>query len=150
MLGKPLTSPVRSPSSRRATTRASTGTSSWPRSSATCAGVRKPSRWSRRYGFERTGWTYLIHFPELLRHESYVPEWILGALFAAGVTYGVDEEAIDSLCADWPAATEAGAALVAAGSDPVDGTDTHVDFTSDPSKRAGAVRADVYLEFGAR
>ncbi|MFP6643816.1 MAG: hypothetical protein VCF24_09700 [Candidatus Latescibacterota bacterium] len=26
----------------------------------------------------------------------------------AGVTYGVDEEAIDSLCADWPAATEAG------------------------------------------
>ena len=68
----------------------------------------------------------------------------------AGVTYGVDEEAIDSLCADWPAATEAGAALVAAGSDPVDGTDTHVDFTFDPSKRAGAVRADGSIDFRER
>lgn len=105
-----------------------------------------PPVWIPKEGME----AYLIHFPELLRQESYEPEWILGALSAAGVTHGVDKEAIDALCADWPAATEADAILVAAGSDPEDGEDTHVDFAFDPSKRAGAVRADGSIDFRER
>ncbi|MBQ38095.1 MAG: hypothetical protein CME04_17060 [Gemmatimonadaceae bacterium] len=93
---------------------------------------------------------YFIHFPELLRHESYEPEWVSGALDAAGVTHGIDGEAIDSMCADWPAATEARAVLLASGIDPKDGEDTHVDFDFDPSKRAGAVRPDGSIDYRER
>jgi len=91
-----------------------------------------------------------MHFSELLRHESYKTDWIVAALSVAGVTHGIDEAAIGELCANWPAATEAGAALVAAESAARDGIDTHVDFDVDPAKRAGAVREDGSIDYRER
>ncbi|MDA0334934.1 MAG: FapA family protein [bacterium] len=93
---------------------------------------------------------YLIHFPELLRNKLYKPEWMMATLAAAGVTHGIDEAGIADLCANWPAASDAGAAFVAAGATAKDGNDTHIDFDRNPAKRAGAVRADGSIDYRER
>lgn len=93
---------------------------------------------------------HLIHFPELRRHAAYEPDWLVAALKAAGVTHGVDEDALTRLCADWPGATQADAVLAARSCEPVDGADTHVDFEVDPTIRAGAVREDGSIDYRER
>ena len=105
-----------------------------------------PPVWINEDGTE----AYLMHFAELLRHEPYEPDWIVSTLSVAGVTNGIDEAAIGELCANWPAATEAGAALVAAGSAARDGVDTHLDYDVNPVKRAGAVREDGSIDYRER
>ena len=93
---------------------------------------------------------YLIHFPELLRNKLYKPEWIVATLSVVGVTHGIDEAGIADLCANWPAANAAEAALVAAGAAAKDGNDTHIDYDRNPAKRAGAVRADGSIDYRER
>ena len=143
--------PVRRQSSRRGSIRVSKVTSSSPMSTGTCVARASPTISFHRYGPMRMGPRHiLMHFSELLRHESYKTDWIVAALSVAGVTHGIDEAAIGELCANWPAATEAGAALVAAESAARDGIDTHVDFDVDPAKRAGAVREDGSIDYRER
>lgn len=93
---------------------------------------------------------HLIHFPELQTQDRYEPQWVQDCLQAAGVTHGVDEEAIAALCADWPAAGSACSFLLASGSAPEDGVDASIDFEVDPTKKAGAVREDGSIDFRER
>lgn len=93
---------------------------------------------------------YFVHFPELLRQRAYEPAWIAGALAEAGVTYGVDADAIAALCAAWPPATQCQAIPLARGTPAQDGVDTHVEYETDPAKRAGAVRPDGSIDFRER
>ena len=93
---------------------------------------------------------HFIHFPQGRKEPGPQSEWLTQEAQRAGVTSGLDEAAVEKLCAGSIAATDKEAIAIAHGRPPVAGVDAHVDYSFDPSKRAGHVQDDGTIDFRER
>ncbi|MFH1571526.1 MAG: FapA family protein, partial [Gemmatimonadota bacterium] len=92
---------------------------------------------------------HFVHFPQP-RAATLRPDWLLAALRARGVTGGLDEPAVEQLCAAPPAASAKVAVAVARGTPAVDGADGHVAYAIDMEKRSGKLQADGSVDLRER
>lgn len=93
---------------------------------------------------------HFIHFPQVRKAPLPQRDWIENATQQTGVTSGLDDAAVEKLCAERISATEKVAIQIASSRDPVAGTDARVDFSFDPTKRAGNVLEDGTIDFRER
>ncbi len=93
---------------------------------------------------------YFVHLREARAARSPQSDWLLEALSAKGVTSSINETAIEKLAGREIAAEEKMAVLLAEGTPPIDGVDTHVKYTFDPEKRAGKILEDGSIDFRDR
>ena len=93
---------------------------------------------------------HFIHFQQADAGPELREAWLTETLVALDITHGVDEGAINSLCADPPDPLEKKTALIASGTPPEPGVDTHVDYPFDPEKRAGKIMPDGSIDLRER
>ncbi len=93
---------------------------------------------------------HFVHFPQVRKAPLPQRDWIESAAQQAGVTSGLDDTAVEKLCAERVSATEKAAIQIASGRAPVAGADAHVDYSFDPTKRAGNVLEDGTIDFRER
>ena len=93
---------------------------------------------------------HFIHFPQARKAPLPQRDWIESAASLAGIAGGLDEEAVDKLCAKRTPATEKVAIRIASSMPPVHGKDAHVKYTFDPTKRVGNVLEDGTIDYRER
>lgn len=93
---------------------------------------------------------HFVHFPQVRKAPLPQPEWIAQAAELAGVASGLDDEAVAKLCAKRLPATEKVAIEIAKSRPAVAGADAHVEYSFDPSKRAGNVLEDGTIDYRER
>ena len=93
----------------------------------------------------------LLNLPQVGDAIAPCSEDVAAGLRGMGVTIGIDEEAIQSLCA----ALEVGAPLplavpIAKGEEPAPGSDAYLEFTFDTAKKPGEMREDGSIDLRER
>jgi uncharacterized protein len=93
---------------------------------------------------------YFIHFPQVAPLETLEPQWLRDTLAALGVECGLVEKNIAEICRRPLAAHAKKALLLARGTAPQAGVDTHLEFSFDLEKRAGKILPDGSIDLRER
>lgn len=92
---------------------------------------------------------HFIYFPQVEKVELRA-DWLADALQRRGITHGAEEARVEALCQSPPAAAELFSCLLARGTPPEHGVDTHVEYSFDPEKKGGAIREDGSIDLRER
>ena len=90
----------------------------------------------------------LVFLPEAQVPPPLQTDWLMQMLEAASVKAGILDTALEGICRTLPEAPST--VLVAKGTPPKPGQDTHVDFTVDLEKRSGKFRKDGSVDLRER
>ena len=93
---------------------------------------------------------HFVHFPQVGLPRRPQSDWLIQVLQDGDITQGIEEPSIERLCESDVEVGHKTTTLLAKGSAPVPGEDTHVDYTFDPEKQAGKVLPDGSLDLRER
>lgn len=93
---------------------------------------------------------HFVHFQTVSATPRLRSDWLQAALQACGVTFGMDEAAVEQLCAVPLPATEKTAVRIASGLPAQHGMDARVDYGVEMEKRAGQLLPDGSIDLRER